>query len=1346
MHICFHCTSCQTLLQAAGSAIGAHVECPRCRHRTTVPKTRFAPRTRIGNFEITRFIGAGGMGEVYAARQLTLEREVALKILPTEFAAKPGVSDRFLKEVRLAASLEHPHIVAAFDAGEDDGLLFMAMSLVRGESLGDRLKNGSMPERDALRMIRPLVAALEYAWTHGQIVHRDIKPANILLDEEGRPRLADLGLSKSLEEQEAMTMSGVVMGTPNYMSPEQAEGHAHVDFRADMYSLGATLYHMLTGQLPFAGSSLMEVLRKQVSESLPDPRDFNPDISEGCIHLMERMLAKNPSERYPDWASLGRDMDAVMKGRALSMGSPPAGGSVLLRRGAAVPHMRIVVPKGGFHPHPPTPVVPPPKPAPESRRRDPDAVRRFALRFAGIGAGFVVLLVIVAVAVNSRRAQGTKSATVPPPSAVAKPAPPAPEAPARLTAAQQVADVRAKLRKLNPGFDGKVVHVAEGDDVVEFEMSAVGVTDISPVAALKKLRRFVCLASTTGLQRSKLSDLKPLAGLSLSELRVPGCDISDLSAVRGMPLKHLGILNTPVRDLSPLQGAPLEVLNCDETVVSDPSNLQALRSLNSLKTVNSKNVAQFWRELGASGRLAARSVDPSFLREVASLTAGEQVNRVVARLKELNPGYDGQVRFEESNNAVVKLSFATVALFDLSPLRALPGLTVLNLAVPNQPDGRTQKGALADLSPLAGMPLTNLCCPNCEVQDLSPLKGMPLKELKVHGTSVRDLGPIGDVPLSVLSIATTHVADLSPLRGMRLEYLDANNSWIGDLAPLADMPLRYLNVERTRVSDLSPLKGIPLKTLFCNREVVAAATNQPLVKAMASLQTINNMPVAEFWRQFEGGGATPVPYAGGGAWVPLGIDAFCNMDIISTASNRPPDMFTYNGGAIASAGWLRKNGFTETGIPDDGLVPIPEAEPAGSFRVRMPPGKNVIFLTGPEGRQPNPVSVFLGPGEIRCCSALAVLEGACWGEGVLWATLHYENGTVTNVHLVLPDWSSKGRTHPRQAGARVAVVTRDTHPQYGLPVELCAHVIPLDPRQKLRSVGLKIGPISPSRGASAQDSEKRFVAAILAMSTLPVEAAAAEAGDAAWSDAIDLLPVVDPQKDANSGSWTRGPGGLVATDITEMSQKLQPPYRPPEEYDYRVSFTPIGGNADVAVGLTAKGRSFVFYMKYMKSDGNHCLGFECIDGKVIASGPTAYRFPHFEMGRRHTVVVQVRRDGLRGYLDGKQVAQWATDYSDMSPYRVWTFKDAGLLGVGCSLSTVVFDEIKVREVSGKGSFLRPDDPAVHAAAEPGASPRGDVIEMLPLVDAQKDAVSGTWRVDGGALTVEPSVFSRLELP
>ncbi|MBI3987412.1 MAG: protein kinase, partial [Lentisphaerae bacterium] len=225
-----------------------------------------------------------------------------------------------------------PNIVTAFDAGEDAGILYFAMALIQGESLEARIKReGYLPEQPALALTRKLASALAYAWNDHQLLHRDIKPSNVLLDKTGEPKLVDFGLAKSVSAQAGLTLSNVIMGTPNYMSPEQIEDSAKVDARADMYSLGATLYNMLTGQIPFAGSSVMDVIKKQMSEPLPDPREFNPDLSDGAVALLEILLLKDRGERHETWEAVMADLDRVLAGQAPLTTSPETGHSTLVR-------------------------------------------------------------------------------------------------------------------------------------------------------------------------------------------------------------------------------------------------------------------------------------------------------------------------------------------------------------------------------------------------------------------------------------------------------------------------------------------------------------------------------------------------------------------------------------------------------------------------------------------------------------------------------------------------------------------------------------------------------------------------------------------------------------------------------------------------------------------------------------------------------------------------------------------------------------------------------------------------------------------------------------------------------
>jgi formylglycine-generating enzyme required for sulfatase activity/predicted Ser/Thr protein kinase len=293
----------------------------------------------IGGFQIERLLGKGGMGEVYLARQLSLNRPVALKVLTNDKRLNTGMAGRFLQEMQALARLDHPNIVTAYEAGEYKDVLYLAMAYVKGESLEDRIAHaGRIYWQEACGLVKKLANALAYAWDEHRILHRDIKPSNVLLDGRGEPKLTDLGLVKSLALGPApdsppmgLTLAGAVIGTPNYMSPEQADGHADLDFRSDMYSLGATLYHMITGKMPFQGSSLMATLRKQATENLPDPRQYAPDIPEGIVVLLEIMLAKNPNQRHANWAELQADVQRVLEGQIPCRARPETGKTMLVR-------------------------------------------------------------------------------------------------------------------------------------------------------------------------------------------------------------------------------------------------------------------------------------------------------------------------------------------------------------------------------------------------------------------------------------------------------------------------------------------------------------------------------------------------------------------------------------------------------------------------------------------------------------------------------------------------------------------------------------------------------------------------------------------------------------------------------------------------------------------------------------------------------------------------------------------------------------------------------------------------------------------------------------------------------
>ncbi len=283
------------------------------------------PGASFGEYEILAELGSGGMGRVLRARHVALQREVALKVLGDRFASDESYRQRFLKEARAAARLNHPNIVQIYDFGRVDSTFYIAMEFVRGESVGDRLRrSGSFPEADAVAIVRQAGVALRVAHEAG-IVHRDVKPDNLILSVDGVVKLVDLGLAKSIADDANLTQTGIVSGTPHYISPEQIAGLRDIDGRADIYSLGATLFHMVTGRTPFEGTSAMMIVARHLHDDPADPREFAPGASAGVCAVIRRMMAKNRDQRYPDMSAAVADLLVLESGRTTgAQASAPA--------------------------------------------------------------------------------------------------------------------------------------------------------------------------------------------------------------------------------------------------------------------------------------------------------------------------------------------------------------------------------------------------------------------------------------------------------------------------------------------------------------------------------------------------------------------------------------------------------------------------------------------------------------------------------------------------------------------------------------------------------------------------------------------------------------------------------------------------------------------------------------------------------------------------------------------------------------------------------------------------------------------------------------------------------------
>jgi eukaryotic-like serine/threonine-protein kinase len=271
---------------------------------------------RIPGYQLLERIGAGGMGVVYRAKQLRMDRLVAIKLLKPKYSRNVHYVERFLREAKLAAKLSHNHIVQAIDAGEAYGHHYFVMEYVEGTSVGEMLvKHGPFEESEAIRIVLQIALALEHASKRG-MVHRDIKPENILITPEGVAKLADMGLARFAEDAESETMDrGLIVGTVFFISPEQIRGEAEIDSRADIYSLGATLYTMMTGKPPFEGTQAREVLVKHL-ERPPTPLNrMGLQVSDGLSVVVETMLAKSRQDRYPTPGDLAFDLECLASGK-----------------------------------------------------------------------------------------------------------------------------------------------------------------------------------------------------------------------------------------------------------------------------------------------------------------------------------------------------------------------------------------------------------------------------------------------------------------------------------------------------------------------------------------------------------------------------------------------------------------------------------------------------------------------------------------------------------------------------------------------------------------------------------------------------------------------------------------------------------------------------------------------------------------------------------------------------------------------------------------------------------------------------------------------------------------------
>ncbi|MCA1563574.1 MAG: serine/threonine-protein kinase [Acidobacteria bacterium] len=295
--------------------------------------------TRLGPYEIGPALGAGGMGEVYRARDTRLDRDVAVKLLPAGFSREPGARERFDREARLISRLSHPHICSVFDVGEHDGAAFIVMEYLEGETLAWRLQRGALPVAQALRIATDVADALYHAHRHG-IVHRDLKPGNVMLTRSGA-KLLDFGVAKAAVEPagpdgaavtiEPLTRAGVIVGTPQYMAPEQVRGHP-TDHRTDIFAFGALLQEVITGRRAFDGPAPSDVMAAILNVPVPAVSTLQPLAPPALDHVVARCLEKDPDERWQSAFDVASELRWIANTATSSVSAQPTAAAISMTR------------------------------------------------------------------------------------------------------------------------------------------------------------------------------------------------------------------------------------------------------------------------------------------------------------------------------------------------------------------------------------------------------------------------------------------------------------------------------------------------------------------------------------------------------------------------------------------------------------------------------------------------------------------------------------------------------------------------------------------------------------------------------------------------------------------------------------------------------------------------------------------------------------------------------------------------------------------------------------------------------------------------------------------------------
>ncbi len=664
----------------------------------------------LGNYTILDKIGAGGMGQVFKAQHRRMERVVVIKTLPAATLKDPTAVARFQREVVAAAKLRHPNIVAADDADEAGGVHFLVMEYVEGRDLSAVVHElGPLPVATAAGYVLQAARGLEFAHKKG-VIHRDIKPANLLLDHEGTVKVLDMGLARlrgdaDVSTRAELTGTGAIMGTVDYMAPEQAESTKHADARADIYSLGCSLYYLLTARPTYARETLMARMLAHREAPIPALEGVPAPVRA----VFERMVAKRPEDRFPTMTEVVAALEGCLAGAGA--GRATAGPSGARRTGTDDDLTSFF--RGLIE----TQAEPVTKPMPTAATMPMPSSggggRKKRLLLGAMAAGLLGLAVIAGIVVTLNTKEGTLVVEIDQPDAVVK-----------------VLDAEGKVELTEPGGKGRVeISVRPGKKELRVEKDGF-------------------VVYTSGKIEIGSGDSKPIRAhlepLAIAKAPARSRETPEFQTWRN-GLKALSAadrtraVEDKLRELNPGYAEKGDWTITDGRVTGFTVHSDHLRDVSPLGALSDLTDVQLWE----SGPPPRQVPDLSGL-------AGLKLNQLVCRAEELTD-------IEPLRGMpLTNLALYQSRIFDLSPLKGMP-LTSLAIGIATTP---------TSLEPLRGLALRTLGVEGA-VADVSPVLGMPLKSLVFARTNITDLSPIAGMPLENLDFAGSPVADVSPVAAIK---------------------------------------------------------------------------------------------------------------------------------------------------------------------------------------------------------------------------------------------------------------------------------------------------------------------------------------------------------------------------------------------------------------------------------------------------------------------------------------------------------------------------------------------------------------------------------------------------